>query len=117
MNEFSLSGKERRADERKPLRSQAHLLPLGQAPFAVRLIDISEGGLRVACSVNPPLMTVSLLRMSVPTADRAAPATVEVKVQVINSIYARAEDGFRVGMQFLELSSAHRDVISAYLAT
>ena len=83
----------------------------------MRLIDISEGGLRLACSVNPPLLSVSMIRMSLPSADRMTFTTVEVKVQVMNSIYARSEDGFRVGLQFLELSTAHRDVIADFLAS
>lgn len=115
MNEFSPTGTERRAHERKPLRVQAHLLPPGQAPFAVRLIDLSEGGLRIACSVNPPLMSVSTVRMPVPSADRITSTTLEVRVQVMNSIYARSEDGFRVGLQFLDVSLANQQVIANFL--
>lgn len=117
MIEFNPAGTERRAHERKPLRVQAHLLPPEQPPFAVRLIDISEGGLRIACSVNPPLMSVSIIRTALPSADRLSFSTLEVRVQVMNSIYARTEDGFRVGLQFLTLSSANQALIAEFLVS
>jgi c-di-GMP-binding flagellar brake protein YcgR len=116
MNEFSLPGVERREHERKPLRTEAHLLPPGQPPFSVRLIDLSEGGLRMACSVNPPLLSVSVIRMPVPRADRKGASVIEARVQVLNSIYAQSEDGFRVGLKFLDLPAATRDIISVFLA-
>jgi PilZ domain len=117
MTEFSLPGAERREHERKPLRTEAHLLPPGQAPFSVRLIDISEGGLRISCSVDPPLMSVSVIRMPVPNPERTGMLLVEARVQILNSIYARAESGFRVGLKFLDLPSATQNIISAYLAS
>ena len=116
MNEFSLSGTERRQHERKALHGKAHFLPPGQPPFQIRLLDMSEGGLRIACSVNPQLMSVSVIRMSVPNADRTAASVVEVPVQILNSIYARTEDGFRVGLRFLDMPSAAKEVIAAFLA-
>jgi c-di-GMP-binding flagellar brake protein YcgR len=116
MNEFSLPGVERREHERKPLRIPAHLLPPGQPPFEVRLIDISEGGLRMACSVNPPLMSVSVIRMVVPSADRMGNVLVEARVQIMNSIYVRAEDGFRVGLKFLDLPVPASKAIADYLS-
>jgi c-di-GMP-binding flagellar brake protein YcgR len=117
MNEFSLPGVERREHERKPLRTEAHLLPPGQPPFSVRLIDISEGGLRISCSVNPPLMSVSVIRMPVPSPDRLGGSVIEARVQILNSIYAQAESGFRVGLKFLDLPAATQDIISAFLAS
>ena len=115
MNEPSLPETDRREHERKPLRIEAHLLPPQQPPFRVRLIDISHGGLRMACSVNPPLMSVSVVRMALPRPDRGAAPLIEVGVQVINSIYSRTEDGFRVGLKFLEMPAAAKGIISAFL--
>jgi c-di-GMP-binding flagellar brake protein YcgR len=115
MNEFSLPGIERREHERKPFRVEAHLLPPGQPPFSVRLIDLSKGGFRMSCSVNPPLMSVSVIRMLVPSADRTGASLIEARVQVMNSIYARSEDGFRVGLKFLDLPAGTQDIISAFL--
>jgi c-di-GMP-binding flagellar brake protein YcgR len=117
MNEFSLPAAERREHERKPLRMEAHLLPPGQPRFSVRLIDISEGGLRMACSVNPPLMSVSVIRMPVPSPDRTAASLIEARVQIINSIYTQAEDGFRVGLKFLDLPAATQKIIADFLAS
>jgi c-di-GMP-binding flagellar brake protein YcgR len=117
MNEFSLPGAERREHERKPFRTEAHLLPPGQPPFSVRLIDISEGGMRISCSVNPPLMSVSVIRMLVPSADRSGASLIEARVQFLNSIYARSEDGFRVGLKFLDLPSGTQEIISSFLAS
>jgi c-di-GMP-binding flagellar brake protein YcgR len=117
MNEFSLPDVERREHERKPLRTEAHLLPPGQAPFSVRLIDISEGGLRISCSVNPPLMSVSVIRMQVPRPDRTGMSLIEARVQVLNSIYARAEDGFRVGLKFLDVPVVTQKIISEFLTS
>ncbi len=117
MNEFSLPAADRREHERKPLRTEAHLLPPGLAPFPVRLIDISEGGLRISCSVNPPLLSVSVIRLALPNPQRTGMVMVEVRVQILNSIYARTESGFRVGLKFLDLPAATRSSISAYLAS
>ena len=117
MNEFSQPIAERREHDRKPLRGPAHLLPPGQPPFQVRLIDLSEAGMRVACSVNPPLMSISVIRMSVPNSDRTGFSLIEARVQVLNSIYARAEDGFRVGLKFLDLPDDTEKIISAFLAS
>ena len=116
MNEFSLPGAERREHDRKSLRIEAHLLPPGQPPFLIRLIDISEGGLRIACSVNPALMSVTVIRMPVPNATRTGATLIEARVQVINSIYARFENGFRAGLKFLDVAPATQDIISAFLA-
>ena len=116
MNEFNLPAAERREHERKTLRVEAHLLPPNQPPFSIRLIDISEGGLRIACTVNPALMSVSVIRMPVPSADRTGATLIEARVQFMNSIYARSEDGFRVGLKFLDLSPVNKDIISDFLA-
>ena len=50
------------------------------------------------------------------SADRTGASLIEARVQFMNSIYARSEDGFRVGLKFLDVPAATRDLISAFLA-
>jgi len=57
-----------------------------------------------------------VIRIPVLSAGRTGASLIEARVQFMNSIYARFEDGFRVGLKFLDVPAATRDLISAFLA-
>lgn len=105
---------DRRAHERRVLHGTAELRLPNSPAFPVHIIDVSLSGIRVVAPINPREGTVFLLRMRLPTRP-AGSLPVETRVQVAFSILTGSEDGFTLGLSFLELPPAAKQAIRDYL--
>lgn len=107
------SGAERRVDERRPYRSTAAVLAGGQE-FQVRTIDISRSGMCIVAAINPPAGLKFRLRMRLDRQPQGA-VTLETDVQVVHSVLARQESGFRIGLRFTAPSNELLNAVNHFL--
>jgi c-di-GMP-binding flagellar brake protein YcgR len=112
---LSASGSDRRQQERRLLRATAMLRLPGAAPVLVRTLDISAGGMGVVATINPEGGVRCTIGLAAPAQPRG-PIAVEIAAVVVHSIFSSREDGFKVGLQFEELTEAAADAINRYLA-
>jgi c-di-GMP-binding flagellar brake protein YcgR len=105
---------ERRQAPRRLLRRPATILLPGEQQLQVRSLDISSGGMGIVAPANPPIGMACGIRFQVP-GPNAAPVVVQTRVKVMQSTWSTADDGFKVGLQFQELSPAHQKLIRDYL--
>lgn len=105
---------ERREAPRRPLRRPAWFLFPGGQRLEVRTLDISAGGLAVVAPANPPVGMACTIRLTIPTRNGSA-EVIEPRVKVMQSLWSTADEGFKVGLRFQELSSAHARLIRDYL--
>ncbi|EXJ14765.1 hypothetical protein D779_2134 [Imhoffiella purpurea] len=82
--------------------------------FVVYIVDISAGGVRVVAPINPRVGTVFVLRIRLPLRPSGS-LPVETRVSVAHSILTGEEDGFVLGLTFLELPNVARNAILDYL--
>ncbi|WP_374661534.1 PilZ domain-containing protein [Inhella sp.] len=109
---------EQRAHERRPLRTQVELLLPDRPAMAMRTTDISVTGIGLVASANPPLGLRVGLRIPLPNPGTAlAPSTVfEVQALVRHSVYSVRENGFRIGMVFVQPTDKLIVAIGNYIA-
>lgn len=93
---------DRRVEERRTYRTTAVAVAAGQE-FAVRTRDISRSGVCIVAAINPPAGLKFRLRMQL-TRQPQGTASFEVEVQVMHSVFARQENGFRIGLRFVQAS-------------
>jgi c-di-GMP-binding flagellar brake protein YcgR len=105
---------DQRAHERKPLRIQVELAMAGRPAVALRTTDISVGGIGLVAAANPPAGLVAELRLPLP--QRGGGLQVfSVKVRVQHSVFSARENGFRIGMAFVQPSDALVVAVGEYL--
>lgn len=104
------SGRERRQHARVVLRSTAYLLLSGHSPIEVRTFDIGIGGIGIVAPANPPANLSCTIRVTIPVKPQGS-TSFEVQAKVVNSVLSGSEDGFRVGLQFINLSSTAESAI------
>lgn len=89
--------------------NDGHLIP-------VRAQNVSESGLMILCPQSLPVNHHYQMMLEIPCIDHsdAPPYKVPCRISVLHSILS--EDSFRIGVEFLELSSLHRDLIAAWVS-
>lgn len=107
---------DRRQHERRSLRGAAQLALPGRAVMAVRMLHLSAGGMGIVGPSNLPARTTGLLRMSIPK-KTVGSDTFDVDIKVTHSVYGGSEDGFKIGLEFVNMPAAMVTAVSAYLAT
>ena len=107
---------DRRQHERRALRGAAQLALPGRAVMAVRMLHLSSGGMGIVGPSNLPARTTGLLRMSIPKKTLGSD-TFDVDVMVTHSVYGGSEDGFKIGLEFVNMPAAMVAAVSAFLAT
>jgi c-di-GMP-binding flagellar brake protein YcgR len=107
------TGENRRLAERKLLRGRAQLQFTGRPPMEVRTLDISASGMAVASPSNLPAAAPCALQLVLPLKTGRFP--LQVNARVVHSVFSNAEGGFKVGMQFLGVSSAMSAAITQYI--
>lgn len=105
---------ERREAPRRALRRPAWFLLPGVRRLEVRTLDISAGGLAVVAPANPPVGMACTIRLTIPTRNSSA-EVIEPRVKVMQSLWSTADEGFKVGLRFQDLSSAHARLIRDYM--
>lgn len=100
---MSAAESERRITERKTLRTRATII-LGQTQaFEVRTLDMSVGGMGIVAQANPRPGTLMAIRFMLPLKPTGHVAF-EAKAKVAHSVYSASEQGFKIGLSFIELS-------------
>lgn len=111
---MSLPQAERRAHDRYPVRTAAHLVLPAVGMVEGRAIDLGKGGAGVVCHHNVPVGSQVELTMTLP----ARPSGVEVfkaSATVVNCTLSAMDGGFRLGLQFASLSSAAEKALRGVL--
>ncbi len=105
---------ERRTAERKSLRTRATLL-LGQTQaFEVRTLDLATGGMGIVAQANPRPGTLLVIRFQLPIKPVGC-APVEARAKVVHSVYSASEQGFKIGLAFIELRPDMAAAVLRYL--
>ena len=116
MSETAPSGVNRRQHERKYFRGAAYLLFAGREPIEVRTLDLSAGGLSIVAPANPAINTVVMIRINIPRPTTGADGF-EVRVRVAHTMFSQAEDGFKIGLEFVNLTVPLATAILQFLKT
>ncbi|NEX19290.1 PilZ domain-containing protein [Thiorhodococcus mannitoliphagus] len=107
-------GNGRRAHERRALHGAAEIVAEGYGTVPVSIVDISVEGMRIVAPFNPREGVLFLLKTRLPLRPSGS-LGVEVNVRVANSILTGHEDGFTVGLTFLNLSDEAEQAIRGYI--
>lgn len=100
---MSASEAERRVTERKGLRTRATII-LGQTQaFEVRTLDMSLGGMGIVAQANPRPGTLMAIRFMLPLKPSGY-VPFEAKAKVAHSVYSASEQGFKIGLSFIDLA-------------
>lgn len=113
--ETPLPSQENRRHERRALRSQAVLLLPGGQTFPVQTLDISVGGVGVLAPANARNGTRLAIRLTLPVRPSGT-TTFDAAVTVVHSVLSRHEEGFKVGLQFIDLDPRSASAIRHYIA-
>lgn len=89
------------------------LLP-GAGPIDIRTVDISAGGMGIIASVNPQAGVTCLLRLALPLKPHGS-TVIDVQAKITNSVFGNSENGFKVGLQFTNLSESATSAIDKFL--
>jgi c-di-GMP-binding flagellar brake protein YcgR len=89
------------------------MLSTGQV-FEVRTTDISAEGLGIVAAANPKSGTRLKVRVTLPTRPTGT-TTFEASARVVHSILAGGADGFKIGLQFSDLTPEIAATIRKYL--
>lgn len=104
---------DRRAHDRHAIRTEV-ILDLADGRRAMGMsMDIGMGGAGVVCDLNLPEGTRLRLRLRLPGQTPGA-NLFDAEGAVVNSILARREGGFRLGVQFDPLSPQAEAVLKAF---
>ena len=107
---------EKRQHIRIPVHWQAAVM-IDQHPVFGRLSDVSRGGVTLMCEANLRPGTKYQLFIRMPTPDRRSYNQLEVIVQVCNAVLVPKENGYRLGMRFLEMRGQTESLLTNYLHT
>ncbi|MDD0840202.1 PilZ domain-containing protein [Curvibacter sp. HBC61] len=104
---------DRRIQSRKLIRVPAVLDIAGRAPLSVRTVELSASGLGLSCPVNlaPGLMCTVSFRLLGP----ASLTELVLPGQLTYSVLSQRDGGFRIGVQFKNLSTDNAKRLEACL--
>ena len=105
---------ERRSSQRKFFSTSACLTRQDDACVQGRTLDISLTGMAVVMPFSPALGLVCKIAFSVPTAARQS-KRVEIAGRTIYSILSGPQGGFRIGLEFMDISMDVVSVIQAFI--
>ena len=104
-----------RQHERRSLRSVAIVTLSPTQSIEVRVLDVSVGGMAIVAAANPRPGITFTIKIPIPTRPTGA-VIIEAQAQVIHSVLARDQDGFKVGLRFVDLRDDAALAIRQYLA-
>lgn len=103
---------DQRQNERKIIRTRALLRMDGIDQFLVRTMDISTSGMGIACP--HPLQSGQTGQIAFEMFFNGKNYQVATRIKVMYCIY-NSQDGFKVGLQFINLEMNNASVISKYM--
>ncbi len=107
-------GAERRTTERRSLRTQATVLLSAGRSLGVRTIDVSSGGMGIACPTNPPHGATFTIQFSLPKKP-SGNLVIKERVEVMHCVFSGDVSAFKVGLRFLELSAPAAEALLSYI--
>ena len=114
MSVFETSPSERRAHDRRPIKTDALLGLPGQRTAAARLLDIGKGGAGVVSDYNLPVGTRVTIQARLPARGRGS-GVFEAGAVVRNCTLAASDGGFRLGLEFEALSAPATAALGDFL--
>ncbi|MGQ0709089.1 MAG: PilZ domain-containing protein [Rhodoferax sp.] len=114
MTEVPLTGSDRRSEERKYLRCRVQVALPGVGVGEAKAADISLGGMGVvtAYALKPGVWCRVSFSIHMPNGDAML---IDVSACVTHCVLSRDSNGYKVGLQFKELSQAQRSFIERYV--
>ena len=91
---------QRRIHARRPLHCPAKLLLASKRIMDLRIVNISAGGLGVIAPENLAVGTNCQLRFDLPQVPTGQ-VTMYLSAMVMNSVFSSREDGFKLGLRFV----------------
>jgi c-di-GMP-binding flagellar brake protein YcgR len=108
------TGAERREAVRRNLRASAMVLLPGQPGRIGRTLDVSETGLCIVLPEGLAGGTECMVGFELP--DRTGSRKrVQSRARVVHSILSTQGDGFKVGMQFVQMPDDTRRALEAFI--
>jgi c-di-GMP-binding flagellar brake protein YcgR len=104
MSDAADSHDDRRQHVRRALRTTATVVLAENQSFDVRMVDIAQGGIGIVAAANPKSGTTFVIRWKMPVKSGGV-LPVQAKVRVTHSVLARDTDGFKIGLQFVQLDA------------
>jgi c-di-GMP-binding flagellar brake protein YcgR len=104
-----------RVHRRRLLNIPAEVALSASQSFAVRLLDVSEGGAGIVAPAAAPSGLKFTLRFQLPERVGMAATPVELQSRVVHSVLSRDSAGFRIGVQFLALRDEEIQRLRSYV--
>jgi hypothetical protein len=105
---------ERRHHQRVAFNGPAKLQMHGLEKIVVRTRNISVGGLSLVSSLNILPGTLCTIHVSIPDGT-GKPAEAEFQTRVANSTFNSIEDGYLIGLSFVDLSAKLAATIARFM--
>jgi CheY-like chemotaxis protein len=103
---YPLMVRERRRSFRCPLQIPVHVFSSTRSEFVANSVNISEGGMALASSVFPHIGERLVVKLTLP--DTTRPATINCEV-------CWADETGRVGLEFVQVSTAVAEQLQSWL--
>ena len=108
------SASERRTEFRKPLRTRVVLAFPDKRPLEGRAFDIGPGGLGVVADLSLPIGATCTLQFSLLFKD-GSNFNGKTSARVAYCVLSSMHNGFKVGLQFANMSEAVAMAVTRYL--
>lgn len=108
------TGADRREAIRRQLRSPALVLLPGQPGRVGRTVDVSETGMCLMLAEGLPDGTECLIGFELPEKGGAR-KRVQSRARVVHSVLSTQGEGFKIGMQFLQVPDETRRALESFI--
>lgn len=108
------SGFVQRRNDHGVLRVPAVVMLSGEQSFEVRTLDIAQRGMDIVAAANPRPGTTFTIKCAIPVRPKGR-TTIEVQAKVTHSVFCSTENGFKIGLTFVDPSSTASSAIRQYL--
>jgi c-di-GMP-binding flagellar brake protein YcgR len=106
-------GSDQRKHERRLYRTTARILFSATQVVEVRTTDVSMGGMGIVASANPKNGTTFNIHVLLPVKPEGV-MPLEARVEVVHSVLASDEGGFKIGLEFKQLSAAAETALKRF---
>ena len=106
---------ERRQQPRIRIQRQVIIFQKSGQHVKARGNDLSSGGISILCDHSAQVGQTLQIRFSLTDPRDSKLLPVEAKVEVRNWTLAAAENAYRMGLQFVDISDDHKSIVQDYL--
>lgn len=108
------SASAQRRSDHSVLRVPAVVMMSGQQVFEVRTLDIAPRGMDIVAPANPRPGTTFTIKCTIPVRPKGR-TTIEVQAKVVQSVFCSTENGFKIGLTFVDTPPTTASAILQYL--